>query len=156
MWDLDYKEGWVLKNWCFWTVVLEKTVESPLDGKEIKLVHPKEIQSWILEGLDGHGRTNGRTDWNWKDWKDWKDWCWSWSSNTLATWCKELTHLKSPWCWERLKAWGEGDNRGWEGWMASPTWWTWVWANSRSWWWMERQSVGSQRAGYNLVTELTD
>ena len=50
----------------------------------------------------------------------WKDLCWSWSSNTLATWCEELTHLKRPWCWERLKAGGEGDNRGWDGWMASP------------------------------------
>ena len=56
----------------------------------------------------------------------WKDWCWSWSSNTLATWYKEETHLKRPWCWERLKAGGEADDRGWDGWMASPTWWTWV------------------------------
>ena len=59
----------------------------------------------------------------------WKDWCWSWNSNTLATWCKELTHLKRPWYWERLKA-GEGDNRGWDGWTASPMWWTWIWVNS--------------------------
>ena len=61
----------------------------------------------------------------------WKDWCWSWNSNTFATWCEELTHWKRPWCWERLKAWGEGDDRGWDGWMASSTQWTWVWANSR-------------------------
>ena len=54
-----------------------------------------------------------------------KNWCWSWNSNTLVTWCKELTHLKRPWCWERLKAGGEGDDRGWDGWMASPTQWTW-------------------------------
>ena len=65
----------------------------------------------------------------------WKDRCWSWNSNTLATWCKELTHLKRPWCWERLKAGGEGDDRGRDGWMASPTWWIWVWVNSGSWWW---------------------
>ena len=58
----------------------------------------------------------------------WKDWCWSWNSNTLATWCKELTNWKRPWCWERLKA-GEGNDRGWDGWMASPTQWTWVWVN---------------------------
>ena len=58
----------------------------------------------------------------------WKDWCWSWSSNILATWCKELTYWERPWCWERLKAGGEGDGRGWDGWMASPTQWTWVWA----------------------------
>ena len=62
----------------------------------------------------------------------WKDWCWSWNSNTLATWCKELTHWKRLWCWERLKAEGEGDNRGWDGWMASPTQWAWVWASSGS------------------------
>ena len=54
----------------------------------------------------------------------WEDWCWSWNSNTLATWCKELTHLKRPWCWERLRAGGEGDDRGWDCWMASPTQWT--------------------------------
>ena len=64
----------------------------------------------------------------------WKEWCWSWNSNTLATWCEVLTHLKRPWCWERLKAGGEGDDRGWDGCMASPTQWTWVWVNSESWW----------------------
>ena len=65
----------------------------------------------------------------------WKDWCWSWNSNTLATWCKELTHLKRPWCCKRLKAGREGDGRGWDGWMASSTQWTWVCVNSWSWWW---------------------
>ena len=70
----------------------------------------------------------------------WKDWCWNWNSNTLTTWCKELTHLKRPWCWERLRA-GEGDNRGWDGWLASPTWWTWVWVNSGSWWWTGRPGM---------------
>ena len=67
----------------------------------------------------------------------WKDWCWSWNSNTLATWWEELTHLKRPWCWERLKA-GEGDDRGWDGWMASPTWCTCVWVSAGSWWWKSR------------------
>ena len=71
----------------------------------------------------------------------WNDWCWSWSSNTLATWCKELTHWKIPWCWERLKAGGEGDDRGWAGWMASHTQWTWVWASSRSWGWPGKPGV---------------
>ena len=84
-------------------------------------------------------------------------WSWSWSSNTLATWCKELTHWKRPWCWERLKA-GEGDDRGWDGWMASSTQWTWVWVNSGSWRWTGRpgmlQSMGSQRVGHDWVTEL--
>ena len=60
----------------------------------------------------------------------WKDWCWSWNSTTLANWCKELTHWKRPWCWERLKVAGEGDYRGWDGWMASPTQWIWVWVSS--------------------------
>ena len=64
----------------------------------------------------------------------WMDWCWSWNSNTLATWCEELTHLKRPWCWERLKVGGEGDDRGWDGGMASLTQWTWVWVSSRSCW----------------------
>ena len=68
----------------------------------------------------------------------WKDWSWSLNANTLATSCEEMTHLKRPWCWERLKLGGEGDDRGWDGWMASPTWWTWVWARSRSWWWTRR------------------
>ena len=88
----------------------------------------------------------------------WKDWCGSWNSNTLATWCEELTHWKRPWCWERLGAGGEGDDRGWDGWMASPTWWTWVWVNSRSWWWTGRpgmlQFTGLQRVGHNWATEL--
>ena len=64
----------------------------------------------------------------------WKDWCWSWSSNTLATWCEELTQQQRPWCWERLKARGEGDDRVQDSWMASSTKWTWFWANSRIWW----------------------
>ena len=62
----------------------------------------------------------------------WKDWCWSWNSNTLATWCEELTHWKRSWCWARLRAGREGGDRGWDGWMALPTEWTWVWASSRS------------------------
>ena len=85
----------------------------------------------------------------------WKDWCWSWSSNTLPTWCKELTHLKRPWCLERLRARGEGDNRGCDGWMASTTQWTWVWANSGRWWRTGKpgvlQSMGLQRVGHNWV-----
>ena len=88
----------------------------------------------------------------------WKDWCWSRSFNILATWCEELTHLKRPWCWERLKAGGKGDDRGWDSWMASPTWWTWVWSSSRSWWWTAKpgllHSMGSQRVGDVWATEL--
>ena len=88
----------------------------------------------------------------------WKDWCWSWNSNTLATWHEELTHLKRPWCWERLKAWGEGNDRGWDGWMASLTQWTWVWTSSGSWSWTGMpgmlQSMGSQGVRHNWATEL--
>ena len=85
-------------------------------------------------------------------------WCWSWNSNTLATWREELTHWKRPWCWEILKAGGEGDDRGWDGCMASPTQWTWVWMDSGSWWWTGRpgvlQSMGSHRVGHDWATEL--
>ena len=88
----------------------------------------------------------------------WKDWCWSWNSNTLATWCKELTHWKRPWCWERLKVGGEGDDRRWVGWMALPTWWTWVWVNSGSCWWTGRPGMlrfmGLQRVGHDWATDL--
>ena len=68
----------------------------------------------------------------------WRYWCWSWNSNTLATSCGELTHLKRPWRWERMRAGGEGDDRGWDGWMASLTQWTWVWVDFGSWWWTGR------------------
>ena len=87
----------------------------------------------------------------------WKDWCWSWNSNTLATWCEEVTHWKRPWCWERLKAGEEGNDRGWDGWMESPTRWTWVWASSGSWQWTGKpgvlQSLVLQRMGYDWATE---
>ena len=114
------------KNWCFQIVVLEKTFKSPLDSMKIQPVNPKGNQSW----MNIH----------------WKDWCWS--SNTLATWCKELTHLKRPRCWERLRAGGEGGDRGWDSWVASPTQWTWIWAVSGIWWKTGKssvlQSMGSQ------------
>ena len=118
--------------------MLEKILESSLDCKEIQRVILKEISpEYSLEGLMP-----------------------SWNSSTLATWCEELTHWKRPWCWERLKAGGEGDDKGWDGWMASLTRWTWVSVSSRSWWWTGRpdvrQSTGSQRVRHDLVTELTD
>ena len=85
----------------------------------------------------------------------WKDWCWSWDSNTLGIWCEELTCWKCPWCWKRLKAGGEGDNGGWDGWMASPTQRTWVWVNSRSWWWTGRPGV-LQSMGLRRVRHWTE
>ena len=88
----------------------------------------------------------------------WKDWCWIWRASTLVTRCEELTHWKSPWCWKNLKAEGEGDDRGWDGLMASLTWGTWVWASSESWWWIGKpgvlQCMGSQRVTHEWVTEL--
>ena len=88
----------------------------------------------------------------------WREWCWSWNSGNLATSCEELTQWKGLWCWEGLGAGGEGDDRGWDGWVSSATWWTWVWVNSGSWWWTGRpgmlQSMGLQRAGHDWMTEL--
>ena len=89
----------------------------------------------------------------------WKDWFWSWSSNTLATWCEELTHLKRPWCWERMRAGGEGEGRGWDDWMASPTRWTWVWVDSGIWWWTGKpgavvHGVAKSRTRLSDWTEL--
>ena len=113
MWELDWKESWVPKNWCFWTVVLGKTLESPLVCKEIQLVHPKGNQSWIFIG---------KTDVE---------------AETPILWPPDVKNWllrKRPWCWERsasLKAGGEGDDREWDGWMTSLTQWTWVWVNSR-------------------------
>ena len=93
--------------------MLEETLESPLDCKEIQPVIPEGNQSeYSLEGL-----------------------IWSWNFNTFATWCEEPIHWKRPWCWERLKAGGEGVDRGWDGWMASPARLRWVWVSSGSWWW---------------------
>ena len=116
MWELDYRESWALKNWCFRTVVLEKT-------------------PWESLGLQGDPTSPSKIHW--------KDWCWSWNSSILATWCEELTPWEIPWCWERLRAGGEGDDRGWDGWMASLTWWTWVWESSGSWWWTEKPGWGN-------------
>ena len=117
-------------------MVLEKTLGSPLDCKEIQPVHPKGDQSWVFIG-----RTDVEAE-----------------TNTLATWCEELIHLKRPWCWERLGAGGEGDDRGWDGWMASLTQWTWVWVKSGSWWWTGRAGVlwfmGLRGVGHDWETEL--
>ena len=136
MWQLDHKDSWVPKNWCFWTVVLEKTLESPLDCKEIQPVHPKGNQSWAFIG-----RTDAEAE-------------------TPILWPLDVKncHLKRPWCWERLRAGGEGDDRGWDGWMASPTQQSWNWVNFGSWCWTGRpdmlQFMELQRVGYNWATEL--
>ena len=109
--------------------------------------------SWEFLGLQGHQTSQ---------WKStlkihWKDWWWSWSSNTLATWCEEPTHWKSSWCWERLRTRGGGADRGWDGWMASQIQGTWVWANSRKPWRAGKpgtlQLMGLQRIIHKLVPE---
>ena len=124
MWELDNKKDWIPMNQCLQTVVLEKTLESPFVS-QIKPINLKGNQQWIfIERTDVEAEA------------------------PLATWCKQLSHWKRPWCWERLKAGGEGDNRGWDGWMASLPRWTWVWANSGRRWRTGKtgvfQSIGFQ------------
>ena len=135
MWELDHKEGWAPKNWCFQIVVLEKTLESPLDFKEIKSVNPKGNHS-----LMSIGRTDAEAE-----------------APILATWCEELIHRKRPWCRGRLRARREGGDRGWDDGMASLVQWTWVWANSGRQWRRGKpgvlQFMGSQRVRHNLATE---
>ena len=133
MWELDYKEIWAPKNWYFWTVVLEKTLESPLDCKEIQPVHLKGDQSWVfIGGTDVEAETPIL-----------------WSPDV-----KSWLIRKDP---DARKDWGQ-DDRGWDDWMALLTWWTWVWVNSGSWWWTERpgvlQFMGLQRVGHDWETEL--
>ena len=125
MWEMGHKESWAPKNWCFWTMVLEK------NQSILKEINPE----YSLEGLMlklklqyfGHLIRRGDS-------------------------------LEIPWCWERLKMGEEGDDRGWDGWMASLTRWTWVWASSETWWWTGRPgmqlTMGSQRVGHGWVTEL--
>ena len=119
MWELDYKESWAPKNWCFWTVVLEKTLESPWTARRFNQWILKEIGlEYSLEGLMLKLKLQ-----------------------YFGYWWEELTHWKRPWWWERLKTGGEGDDRGWDGWMASPAQRAWVWVNSGSWRWTGRSGV---------------
>ena len=121
VWELDHKEGWALKNWCFWTVILEKSLESPLDCKEIKPVNPEGNQSWLFIA-----RTDAEAPIIWLP--DVKSWL-----------IRKDPDAGKDCGWE---------DRGWDGWMTSPTQWAWIWVNSRSWWWIGRpgvlQSRGSQ------------
>ena len=135
MWQLDCEERWAPKNWCFWSVVLEKTLKSPLDYKEIQPVHPKGDQSWVF---------TGRTDAEAETPILWPPYGKSWL-------------IGKDWCWEELRAGGEGGDRGWDDWIASPTPWTWVWVNSGSWWWTGKTVLGftgSQRVGHDWESEL--
>ena len=128
---------WAPKNWWFCTVMLGKTLKNPLDSKEIQSVHPKGNQSWIFIGrTDAEAETPVLWLPNVKNWLIWKD----------------------PDAGKGLKAGGEGDERGWDSWMASPTQWTWVLVNSGSWWWQRKpgvlQSIGLQRVGHDWATKL--
>ena len=135
-------------------------------------------ESWTIKKA-AHRRIDAFELWCWRrllrvPWTEWRSnqsilkeinpeyslegWCWSWNSNTLATWCKEPTHWQRSCCWERWKAGWKGDNRGWDGWMASLTQWTWVWVGSRNWWWTGKpgvlQFMGLQRVRHDWATEL--
>ena len=135
MWELDHKEGWASKNWCFRTVCWRRLLRVIWTARRSNQSILKEVNPEYY----------------------WKYWCWSWSYNTLATWCEELTQWKRSWCWERLRAAGEGADRGWDGWMASPTQRTWVWASSERRWRTGKpgvlQSMRSQSVGHNWATE---
>ena len=138
MWELDHKESWALKKWCFWTVVLEKTLESSLDYKEIKPVNPKGDQSWIFIG-----RTDAEAEtpilWS----SDVKSWLIGQKLNAGQVW-RQVE-----------KGTTENEMVGWHHWLTQ---WTWAWASSGSWWWTGKpgilQSMGSQRAGQDWATEL--
>ena len=136
MWELDCEESWAPKNWCFWTVVLEKTLESPLDCKKIQPVHPKGHQSWVfIRRTDAKAETPVLWPPHAKSWLIGKD------SDAGRDWRQE-----------------EKGTRGWDDWMASLTQWTWVWVDSGSWWWTRRPGIlrfmGLQRVGRDWVTEL--
>ena len=133
MWELDYKECWVPKNWCFWTVVLEKTLESPLDYKEIQLVHPKGDQSWVFIG-----RTHVEAE-------------------TPILW----PLMRSADSFEKTLMLGKIEGRRRRGrqrmrWLdASPTQWTWVWVGSGSWWWTGKHGMLKFR-GSQSQTQLSN
>ena len=136
MWQLDHKESWVSKNWCFWTVVLEKTLQSPLDCK-IKPVSPKGNQSWIFIGRTDAEASILRPP-------DEKNWLTEKNPDAGKDWKQEEK--------------GMIEDRERDGWMATLTWWTWVWASSGSWQWTGKpgmlHSTGLQRVGHNWATEL--
>ena len=177
MWELDCEESWALKNWCFWTVVLEETLESPLDCKEIQLVHSKGDQSWVfIRRTDAKAETPVLWPPHAKNWligkdsdagRDWGQEEMAAHSSILA-WripgtgepggLPSMESHRVGHNWSDLAVAGEGDDRGWDGSMASVTQWMWVWVNSGSWWRTGRPGVlrfmGLQRVGHDWATEL--
>ena len=133
MWELNYKESWAPKDRCFWTVVLEKTLESPLDCKEIQPVHPKGNQSWIFIGRTD---TEAETPILWPP--------------DAKNWLTEKTSMLAKIEGGRRRGW-----RGWDGWMASPTRWTWIWVGFGGWWWTGRPGM-LQSTGLQSQTRLSD
>ena len=135
-WELDCEESWAPKNWCFWTVVLEKTLESPLDWKEMHPVHPKGDQSWVFIG-----RTDAEAELQY-----------------FGHLMRRVDSLEKTLMLGGIGGRRRGDNRGWDGWMTSVTRWAWVCINSGSWWWTGRPGVlgfmGSQRVRHDWATEL--
>ena len=136
MWELDDKASWMLKNDAFELWCWRRLLRVPWTARRSNQSILKEISpEYSLEGL-----------------------MLKLKFQYFGHLKEELTYWKRPWCWERLKAEGEGDDRGWDGWMASPTRWTWVWVSSGSWQWTGKpgvlQPMGSQRVRHNWTTEL--
>ena len=151
MWELNYKESWALRNWCFWTVMLEETLESPLDCKVIQPVYPKGNQSWIFIGrTDVEAKTPILWPPDAKSWLIWKD------PNAGNDWRQEEKGTEKRTAEDEMVGGDrEADSRGWDGWMASLIQWTWVWVSSRSWWWAGKPGV-LQSMGSQSQTQLSD
>ena len=134
MWELNYKESWTPKNWCFWTVVLEKTLESPLDCKEMKPVNPKGNQPWVFIR-----RTDAEDE-------------------APILWPPNAYSFEKTLMLGKIEGRRRRGDRGLDVWAASSTQWTWVWASFGSWWWIRKpgmlQFMRSQRVGHDWVTEL--
>ena len=146
MWELDSEDSWVPKNWCFWTVVLQKTLESPLDCKDIQPFHPEGDQSCVFIG-----RTDAEAETPILGTPHSKSWLIGKGPDAGRVWGQEekgTTEDELDWI----------SSKGWDGWMASATLWTWVWVNSGSWWWTGRLGVlrvmESQRVRHDWATEL--
>ena len=143
----------------FFSVVMYGCESWTINKAEHQRIDAFELQCWRrLFRVPWAARRSNQSILNINPGVHWKDGCWSWNYSTLATWSEELTHLKRPSCWEILRAGGERDNRGWDGWMASLRQRTWVWVNLGSWWWTGKPgmlwSTGSQRVRHDWVTEL--